>query len=149
MMTIPIRPVAHPVDQHPDLLRDESQLAGTAEHLFLPRNSGEITAILRALARRGETVIVQGARTGIAGGAVPRGGAILNLAGLDRVLGLRFDYRQTNGVHYVSVPGMIAWPQGVSTYGIVDVHPDRLVLRGKGKCPSRILPVANKKKKKP
>lgn len=91
MMTIPIRPVAHPVDQHPDLLRDESQLAGTAEHLFLPRNSGEITAILRALARRGETVTVQGARTGIAGGAVPRGGAILNLAGLDRVLGLRFD----------------------------------------------------------
>ncbi len=57
-------------------------------------------------------------------------------------------YRQTNNVHYVSVPGMIAWPQGVSTYGIVDVHPDRLVLRGKGKCPRRVLPVANPVQKK-
>jgi D-lactate dehydrogenase (cytochrome) len=89
----PSTPASHPVDLHPDLLRDESQLAGTAEHLYLPRDSAAAAAVLRSLAQRGEAVTAQGARTGIAGGAVPRGGAILNLAGLDRLLGLRLDAR--------------------------------------------------------
>ena len=53
----------------------------------LPRNAGEIAAIL-ALCRRHEVpVVARGAGTGLSGGALPHaGGVVLGLARLDRVL---------------------------------------------------------------
>ena len=75
--------------EHPDCLRDESRLTGRAEALAFPENESDILSCLLEANRQGQTVTIQGARTGIAGGAVPQGGLALNLSRMNRVLGLR------------------------------------------------------------
>ncbi|MDD5705818.1 MAG: FAD-binding oxidoreductase, partial [Kiritimatiellae bacterium] len=80
-----------PANRFPDLLRDESQRIGRADALALPEDAEAVAEALRLAAARGWTVTTQGARTGIAGGAVPDGGMILSLARMDRLLGARFD----------------------------------------------------------
>ncbi len=74
-----------------EYLRDESRLNGEAESISFPTEEQEIRDVLVQLSSKGIPVTVQGARTGIAGGAVPRGGHILNLGRLNRVLGLERD----------------------------------------------------------
>ena len=70
-------------DSHVDYLHDESRLNGTADWIAFPESEADVrTALLGAV---GGKITVQGARTGIAGGAVPRGGCILNLNRLNRV----------------------------------------------------------------
>lgn len=71
--------------QYPGYLRDESRRSGRADHISFPVSGEEIKQVL--LARR--AVTIQGARTGITGGAVPDGGQILNLSGMARITGLR------------------------------------------------------------
>ncbi len=73
----------------PDCLKDESRLNGQADSAAFPRNEQELAAHLATAAREAVPVTVQGARTGIAGGAVPQGGRILNLGRMNRLLGLR------------------------------------------------------------
>ena len=80
------QPVAPEFEEY---LHDESRLAGAAERIAFPRNPTEVENLLRVWSREGSLVTVQGARTGISGGAVPRGGHILNLSRLKRFLGLR------------------------------------------------------------
>jgi D-lactate dehydrogenase (cytochrome) len=76
----------------PAYLSDESKLSGPPfEHLFFPRSEAELAAVMREMARRGVPVTVAGARTGLAGGCVPNGGALVSLENLDRVLGLHCD----------------------------------------------------------
>ncbi len=48
-------------------------------------------------------------------------------------------YAVREGIHYVTVHGMVEAPEK-NAFGIVDVWPDRLELRGFGKQPSRTLP---------
>ena len=73
-------------------LCDESKLAHQgAEYLFFPANEGELSAIFKEMAKRDVTVTISGARTGLVGGAVPCGGAIVSLEKFDKVLGLRYD----------------------------------------------------------
>ncbi len=73
-------------------LSDESKLTlQGAEYLFFPANERELSAIFRKMAKRGIIVTISGARTGIVGGAVPDGGAIVSLEKFDKVLGLRYD----------------------------------------------------------
>lgn len=74
-----------------DYLRDESRLSGHAEQIAFPTEEPELLALLADAADRGLPVTVQGARTGICGGAVPRGGVVLNLSRMNRVLALRYD----------------------------------------------------------
>jgi len=75
-------------------LCDESKLAHQgAEYLFFPTNEGELSAIFKEMSKRNVTVTISGARTGLVGGAVPYGGAILSLEKLDKILGLRYDAR--------------------------------------------------------
>ncbi len=64
-----------------EYLRDESRRVGTAERIVFARTEEECRAVLRA----GRPVTIQGARTGIAGGAVPEGGVILNLSRMNQV----------------------------------------------------------------
>ncbi len=71
-----------------DYLRDESRRVGNAGAIAFPRDEDEVIACLRETAAD-EDVTVQGARTGITGGAVPDGGRILNLGRMDRILDLR------------------------------------------------------------
>ncbi len=74
-----------------DFLRDESRACGTAEAIAFPRNFAELASDLREAAEHGSPVTVQGARTGIAAGAVPDGGVVVSLAHMDRVFGVRVD----------------------------------------------------------
>ncbi len=72
-----------------DRLRDESRLCGSAATISFPAGQEEVRQQMEWLAAQKIPVTVQGARTGICGAAVPRGGHILDLGKLDRVLGLR------------------------------------------------------------
>jgi D-lactate dehydrogenase (cytochrome) len=74
-----------------DFLRDESRTCGSAEAIAFPQTLAELAAALREARARGLSVTVQGARTGIAGGAVPDGGALVSLTKMDRILDARTD----------------------------------------------------------
>jgi D-lactate dehydrogenase (cytochrome) len=79
----------HPVDpEYLEYLRDESRLTGEADSISFPAEERQIRRILEFLAGRGIPVTVQSGRTGISGGAVPRGGHVMNLSRMDRFLGL-------------------------------------------------------------
>lgn len=73
-----------------DYLRDESRLAdGAADCVYLPENEAEVAEVLRECQAKGTKVTVSGARTGIAGGAVPHGGIVVaaeRLAGIEEIL---------------------------------------------------------------
>ena len=75
----------------PDGLRDESRRSGTADGVAFPTSAEEVCALLRLTAAQGSRVTIQGARTGIAAGAVPDGGLLLSLTRMDRILGVSFD----------------------------------------------------------
>lgn len=47
-------------------------------------------------------------------------------------------YARSEGVHYVTFPGMVEAPEN-NAFAVVDVHADRLDIRGFGKVPSRTL----------
>lgn len=78
-------------DDFNEFLRDESRRTGSASSISFPRTADDVRDALRAAADRGETVTIQGARTGITGGATPDGGHILNLSRMNRITGLRHD----------------------------------------------------------
>ena len=73
-------------------LCDESKLAHQgAQFLFFPTNEAELSAIFKEMAKKNVAVTLSGARTGLVGGAVPYGGAIVSLEKFDRILALRYD----------------------------------------------------------
>lgn len=76
-------------DDYADYLRDESRAIGQADSISFPKNENEVSAILKTLYPQGTPITVQGARTGLAAGAVPRGGHILNLSKMDHIKGIR------------------------------------------------------------
>lgn len=80
--------------EYEDFLRDESRSTGYAESISFPKSEGEIIKILSELAKSREPVTIQGARTGITAGAVPCGGHVLNLGGMNKITGLSYDERQ-------------------------------------------------------
>lgn len=85
--------------------RDESRAQGEAESISFPTTEDEVSAILSKLAASGTAVTVQGARTGLAAGAVPYGGHVMNLSHMNRCLGAR---RGGDGAFYLTVqPGVI------------------------------------------
>lgn len=79
------------VGDYPDYLRDESRKGGCAASISFPRTEAELREQLAWLHARGLPVTVQGARTGITGGAVPDGGHVLSLTRHNRITGLRHD----------------------------------------------------------
>ncbi|MDR1796466.1 MAG: FAD-binding protein [Clostridiales Family XIII bacterium] len=72
-------------DAHSDFLRDESRLIGHAEGIAFPQDEDALAAILARAYAAGIPVTIQGGRTGIAGGAVPFGGIVVNLSRMDRI----------------------------------------------------------------
>ena len=72
-----------------DYLRDESRRTGSAGSISFPTSEEDIRTILAETTDAGLPVTIQGARTGITGGAVPDGGHILNLSRMNRMTGLR------------------------------------------------------------
>ncbi len=85
-------------------LRDESRLAGAADSLSFPVDEAEVRELLARFAAAATPVTVQGARTGIAGGAVPLAGHVMSLSRMNRILGLR----QVRGESILAVqPGVL------------------------------------------
>jgi D-lactate dehydrogenase (cytochrome) len=74
-------------------LRDESRTIGHAEYIAFPRNETELLSVLTEAYATGQRITIQGARTGLAAAAVPKGGLILNLTRMNKILGLRQDVR--------------------------------------------------------
>ena len=72
---------------YPDYLRDESRRTGSADSIAFPKCGDDVRAQLCSAQADGLDVTIQGARTGIAAGAVPNGGHILNLSRMNRMLG--------------------------------------------------------------
>ncbi len=92
-------------DEFEEYRRDESRSVGEAESISFPTSEDEVREILRELHGQGAPVTVQGARTGLAAGAVPHGGHVLNVSRMNRYLGLRKD---EDGVFYLAMePGVV------------------------------------------
>lgn len=88
-----------------DFLHDESRNRGHAETISFPRTEEDVRAVVRELYAGAVPITVQGARTGLAAGAVPQGGHVLNLSRMNQCLGLRQDER---GRFFVRVqPGLV------------------------------------------
>ena len=88
-----------------EYLRDESRSVGSAQTISFPTCEDEIRSVLRELYPSGTPITVQGSRTGLAGGAVPAGGHVMNLSRACSYLGLR---RDEKGMFYLRVqPGVI------------------------------------------
>lgn len=88
-----------------EYLRDESRSVGSAQTISFPTCEDEIRSVLRELYPSGTPITVQGSRTGLAAGAVPAGGHVMNLSRACSYLGLR---RDEKGTFYLRVqPGVI------------------------------------------
>lgn len=80
------------INSYSSYLSDESSLAHQgAEYLFFPENEPELSAVFNKMAKNDIKVTISGARTGLTGGVVPYGGAIVSLEKFDKILGLRYD----------------------------------------------------------
>ena len=91
--------------EYDDYRHDESRRQGAAEDIAFPRDEAELRAVMAAFASDERPVTVQGARTGLAAGAVPAGGHVVNLSRQTRYLGLR---RDEEGRFYLRVqPGVV------------------------------------------
>ena len=85
-------PVSEPFQPaHADFLRDESRRAGRADRIAFPRSEADVLDALAEARSLGLPLTAQGARTGVAGGAVPEGGLVLNLSRMDKILSVSDD----------------------------------------------------------
>jgi manganese-dependent ADP-ribose/CDP-alcohol diphosphatase len=55
----------------------------------------------------------------------------------------RGGYGQTNGIHHVTLPGMVQSGAGTNSFAVVDAYKDRLEIHGFGSLKSRLLPFAH------
>ncbi|MCY6957462.1 FAD-binding oxidoreductase [Clostridium brassicae] len=92
--------------EHEDYLRDESRKIGKADSISFPKTEEEIISTLKKLKENKTPITIQGARTGIAGGAIPQGGHILNLMKINKITGMRYD-KQTDTFYLKLQPGVL------------------------------------------
>lgn len=93
------------IAEYDDYLRDESRSVGEATSISFPLTESDVCAILASLYASATPVTVQGGRTGLAAGAVPHGGHVLNLSKMNRALGMRVT---SDGTFYLRVqPGVV------------------------------------------
>ena len=92
-------------DQYASFLHDESRLTGEAADISFPQNAEEVKAVVSQCLAQNRPITVQGARTGICGGAVPRRGHLMNLSEMNKPLNL---LRDNGGIFYLTVqPGYL------------------------------------------
>jgi len=76
---------------------DASQVRGIPDYVVRPQNTGQVSRILRIANEHGIPVTPRGAGTGLAGGAVAlNGGIVLDLSGMNRILGIDIDNLQVS-----------------------------------------------------
>ena len=98
-----------------EYLRDESRSCGHAETISFPHTTDEVREVVREIAAHDKQagtrtpVCVQGGRTGLAAGAVPAGGHVMNLSKMNGYLGMRAADDGQGGMRfYVRVqPGLV------------------------------------------
>ncbi len=77
-------------------LSDESGLGpGQAQIVFIPVTEKQLADFLREMNSRKLPVTISGGRTGIVGGAVPKGGALVSLDKMKSIVGIRWDERSS------------------------------------------------------
>lgn len=81
-------------DKYDDYLSDESKIRGIAHSISFPRCEDDIKEILKKCQVKNMPITIQGNLTGICGGAVPKGGHILNLSKMDRIIGMSYDEKK-------------------------------------------------------
>ena len=75
-----------------DYLTDEARFGdGFAERLFYARNEADVVAVVKWANETKTPLTISAGRTGLTGGAVPQGGALLTLEQMDDLLALGFD----------------------------------------------------------
>jgi D-lactate dehydrogenase (cytochrome) len=65
---------------------DESRMSGSAGYIAFPEDTAQAVAVIRRVAAEKIPLTIQGARTGVAGGAVPNRGLILSTERMNRPL---------------------------------------------------------------
>ncbi|RQD69559.1 MAG: FAD-binding oxidoreductase [Tindallia sp. MSAO_Bac2] len=97
-----IRPMT---DEYTEYLRDESRTVGKAETISFPASEEEIVNIVKQMEEHKTPITLQGARTGLAAGAVPFQGHVMNMSRMDKINGIRKDEA---GNFYIKLqPGVI------------------------------------------
>ncbi|MBR3396244.1 MAG: FAD-binding oxidoreductase [Lachnospiraceae bacterium] len=87
-----------------EYLRDESRSTGTAQFAVFAKSCEDVRTALRFAEENDLPVTIQGGRTGLAGAAVPDGGLILTLSGMDRLTGMAYE----NGKYILfAEPGVV------------------------------------------
>jgi len=78
-------------EKYSDYLTDESKLTmGPFDFLLFPRDESELAGVVGEMAQKGVCMTVAGARTGLVGGCVPAGGALISLEKLNHILDLYY-----------------------------------------------------------
>ena len=90
-------------DEHKQYLFDESKMQGKAESISFPTSESEVISIVKSCR---DNITIQGAQTGLSGGAVPMGGHVMNLSAMDKILKLRKSCT-SNGYLLDVQPGVI------------------------------------------
>lgn len=70
--------------EYPDFLHDSSNFKGECSKIYLPECNDDIIEAVELSKNMGEALTVSGGGTGLTGGRVPLGGAILNLSKINR-----------------------------------------------------------------
>lgn len=93
-------------ERYESYLSDESGLGPEkVETVFLPTNEGQVADFLSEMSRRRIPVTISGGRTGIVGGAVPEGGALISLDHMNHILGIKWD-NQSQEWRVIVEPGI-------------------------------------------
>ncbi|MEI8199882.1 MAG: FAD-binding oxidoreductase [Eubacteriales bacterium] len=84
-------------DKYQSYLSDESHMTGFADSISFPENENEIRKIIAQVRNSGQSITIQGGKTGIAGCAVPNGGHVLNMSYMNHVK----SFRTTEDGHFL------------------------------------------------
>ena len=72
-------------EEYADYLQDESRMKGWADYIAFPHSTQDVCEVLSLATENGWPVTMQGGRTGITGGCVPRGGLVMNLSRMNGI----------------------------------------------------------------
>ncbi len=93
-------------EEYTDYLRDESRIIGNADTISFPKTEEDMVSVIKNCYENNNPVNIQGARTGLAGGASPQGGHILNLGRMSKILGMRYNGEEDK--YYLRIqPGVL------------------------------------------
>ena len=92
-------------DELQNYLTDASNLqGGYAQKVFIPETTAEVAEIIKEASRTKTPVTISGARTGIVGGAVPFGGAIVSLEKFNQIKSIE---KSENGGKAIAGAGVV------------------------------------------